>query len=117
MTRNVVTPALTSVARLVPRSANLKYVAIAPPPWPSGTGRSGTERSWTSSTWFVPPCPHRAPSHLWRARTAPRVARIDPSVDPPPQPPAPHRTGVPDRLLVLVGVEAEQLHLDEIGCV
>jgi len=28
--------------------------------------------------------------------------------------PAPHRTDAPDRLLVLVGVEAEQLHLDEI---
>src|SRR3990172_11594043 len=104
MTMNVVRPAFASVTRSVPRSANLKYSAIAPPRPEAGIA--------LDVTGSVPPCPRPARRVPWGGlgpRHEPpggRHPRRSPSLRPDPRWARP-----PDRLLVLVGFEPEQLHL------
>src|ERR1700730_10842597 len=108
MTMKVVTPARTSVPMFVPRSANLKYDAIPStdslPPHKRmrRTGRLGPHRHTRWAT--VDPAAHRRADRSWRS------ARLPPAV-PAGRRPAPPLPDAP--LLVLVGVEAEELHLDE----
>src|SRR5688500_13776235 len=95
MTMNVVRPALASVASVVFRSANLKYEAMA------STRTSPLRRRAGASRWLGPRRDARpaAPGGL-------------------PPPPLPSLTGLGGgrlriSLVVLAGVEGEQLHLDE----
>src|SRR5690349_14549224 len=106
MTMKVVRPARTSVARVVPRSENLKYVAIA-----STVDRSSFPRRAVATRRA------RTAPDLDRLRLRGRPPRLTVPRGEPSLPPLPRVAGpagpAPDALLDLSGVEALQLHLDE----
>ncbi len=105
MTMNVVSPALASVTMSVPRSANLKYSAIAPPRPEAGVALDVTWVPLLALDQRAGLLGELGPRHDRQAIAPIPIARFPPKK-------LPTAALPPDLLLVLVGFEAEQLHLD-----